>query len=101
MKKTSFLIGALALSLLSAPSLMAENGVKAGDKPAKIAVAKTTTYTVDVAKSELIWKGKKVTGEHHGPVKLEKGTLMADGAKLTGGTVFIDMRTITSTDLKD
>lgn len=101
MKKTQFAIGLLALGLLANTSVIAENGVKAGDKKVKAAVAKTTTYTIDADKSELTWTGKKVTGEHHGPVKLEKGSLTVDGTKLTAGTVVIDMRTMTSADLKD
>ncbi|GAB3326677.1 YceI family protein [Larkinella ripae] len=91
------LVGFLAIAT-AVSNPVAANGVENG---AKKNVAKTTTYTIDVDKSVLTWNGKKVTGEHTGPVKAEKGYLTLNGSKLTGGLVSIDLRTMTSTDLKD
>ncbi|GAB3930085.1 YceI family protein [Larkinella terrae] len=96
------LVGFVAATVaLSNP--VAANGTsdRGTDKNAKKNVAKTTTYNIDVDKSVLTWNGKKVTGEHTGPVKAEKGYLTLSGNQLKGGVVSIDLRTITSTDLKD
>jgi len=95
--KTNQLVGGL-LALV----MLAGSPVVAGPVTnAKKAVAKVTSYTVDTESSQVNWNGKKVTGEHFGTVKIAKGGLTADGNKLTGGTVDIDLRTMNSTDLKD
>ena len=91
----------MALSVAISNPVAANNGVSGNDKNAKKKVAKTTTYNIDVDKSVLTWNGKKVTGEHTGPVKAEKGYLTLSGNQLIGGVVAIDLRTMTSTDLKD
>ena len=95
------LVGFVALSVAISNPVAANNGVSGNDKNAKKSVAKTTTYNIDVDKSVLTWNGKKVTGEHTGPVKAEKGYLTLSGNQLKGGLVSIDLRTMTSTDLKD
>lgn len=93
-----FLVGFVAIALaVSSPA----TAIDRNTDNTKKAVAKTTTYNIDVDKSVLTWNGKKVTGEHGGPVKAEKGYLTLNGNKLTGGVVSIDLRTMTSTDLKD
>ena len=56
-------------------------------------------YTIDVQKSEITWKGKKVTGEHTGTIELQQGNLLVEDGKLLGGSFTIDMRTISNTDL--
>ncbi|KAA9349654.1 YceI family protein [Larkinella humicola] len=95
------LVGFVALSVAISNPVAANHGVSGNDKNAKKSVAKTTTYNIDVDKSVLTWNGKKVTGEHTGPVKAEKGYLTLSGNQLKGGLVSIDLRTMTSTDLKD
>lgn len=57
------------------------------------------TYTVDTQKSEINWKGTKVTGEHVGAIQLKEGSLTAEGNKLTGGHFIVDMNTIVNEDL--
>ncbi|MBK8503675.1 MAG: YceI family protein [Saprospiraceae bacterium] len=54
---------------------------------------------VDVTKSEVIWTGKKVTGSHHGTIKLKEGSLMMEGGMLKGGSFAIDMTSIANVDL--
>jgi polyisoprenoid-binding protein YceI len=71
------------------------------EKKIKKTVVKETTFTVDPEKSELVWIGKKITGDHTGPVKVGKGTLIVSNGQLSGGIVSVDLRTITSSDLKD
>lgn len=57
------------------------------------------TYIVDTEKSEINWKGEKVTGEHVGTIQLREGSLTAEGEKLTDGHFTIDMQTLVNTDL--
>lgn len=56
--------------------------------------------TVDVQKSNIVWKGYKVTGSHYGNVKIKSGSLNMEDGKLTGGSFEIDMNSITCDDLK-
>ncbi|WP_335966185.1 YceI family protein [Galbibacter sp. PAP.153] len=57
------------------------------------------TKKVDIEKSEVTWKGYKVTGSHEGTVALKSGELEFNGETLTGGNFAVDMTTIGSTDL--
>ena len=58
------------------------------------------TKKIDVAKSKLTWVGKKVTGQHDGTVALQNGTLIFKDAKLTGGMLTVNMKSIAVLDLK-
>jgi polyisoprenoid-binding protein YceI len=60
-----------------------------------------TTYKVDLAKSTMLWNGKKVTGEHSGNIKVKDGAFVVDGNKVTGGEFTFDMTSITDTDIAD
>lgn len=61
----------------------------------------STKKNVDVVNSEITWKGRKITGQHDGTIKLQKGTLHFDDKKqLTGGTFTTNMTTLTVTDLE-
>jgi len=50
--------------------------------------------------SEVIWKGHKVTGSHHGTIAIKSGALVFEEDKLVGGEFVIDMQSITVTDLE-
>ena len=79
-----------------AVSLFAFTAVLAADGKVK-----ATNLKVDVSKSELVWTGKKVTGEHTGKIALKDGTVIMDGTKLSGGKFTADLTSITNTDLTD
>ncbi len=55
--------------------------------------------TVNAEKSNINWKGEKVTGEHTGTIKIKSGSLMLKEGKLQGGEFIIDMASIENTDL--
>ena len=59
------------------------------------------SFTVDSKSSTLVWKGKKVTGEHTGTVQVSAGELTVDGKTIKKGSFEIDLTTITNTDLTD
>lgn len=56
--------------------------------------------TLDVNESEIVWRGYKVTGKHHGVVSLKSGDLEMEDGKLTGGNFEIDMTTIEVKDMQ-
>jgi polyisoprenoid-binding protein YceI len=91
-QRATFLAGLLAVALLAFPA-RATNDNPTGKKP--------TVFTVDAKKSLLAWHGKKVTGEHNGTVELNKGSLVFDGNKLTGGQIEVDMTTLKNNDVTD
>ncbi|MCK5367406.1 MAG: YceI family protein [Cyclobacteriaceae bacterium] len=62
---------------------------------------KKSTLSVNVDESNVVWLGKKVTGEHIGNINIAHGDLEFVGEHLRGGTFEIDMKSITNTDLKD
>jgi polyisoprenoid-binding protein YceI len=63
--------------------------------------ANSQTYKADIAKSTLNWTAKKVTGEHHGHVKLKDGTFTVTNNRISGGEFNIDMSSISDSDLTD
>lgn len=65
--------------------------------------AKTTStkLSIEPAKSSVVWVGKKVTGEHTGNIKINKGALEVENERLVGGEFELDMKSITNSDLVD
>lgn len=58
-------------------------------------------FTADPAQSKLEWIGEKVTGEHHGTVNLQFGSLEWKNNAISSGEFLIDMRSIADVDLTD
>jgi len=58
-----------------------------------------SAMNVNPGESKIVWKGKKVTGEHTGTIELSKGALQFKGEQLVGGSFEIDMTSIANTDL--
>lgn len=59
------------------------------------------TLKADLQSTDLSWTGRKVTGEHHGAVKLKAGSLALQGDAITGGKFEIDMTSIKVIDVTD
>ena len=55
---------------------------------------------IDVAKSNIKWVGKKVTGQHEGSINFKDGSLLFKNDKLFKGKFTVDMTSIQVTDLK-
>jgi polyisoprenoid-binding protein YceI len=74
-----------------------ENTADAGEKP-------SGTYTLSPEESKLIWAGSmlKVGGVslygHEGTINVQKGMIDVKEGEITGGTIVVDMQTITPTD---
>lgn len=64
-----------------------------------MSVSEKTEKSVDVQKSNITWKGYKVTGEHTGKISIKNGVLEFENDKLVGGEFTIDMASISTTDL--
>ncbi len=62
---------------------------------------KRKTYMVDSDKSQVIWLGKKVTGEHTGTIGIKSGEIKTHDGLVESAMITIDMTTITCTDLQD
>ena len=58
------------------------------------------TKPINVSESAIVWTGKKVTGQHTGNIMIKSGNLDFDNGALTGGSLTIDMASITCSDLK-
>lgn len=57
---------------------------------------------VDTKASTIEWTGRKVIGSSHtGNVVIKKGEIETKGNKITGGTIVVDMNSITNKDLTD
>jgi len=63
--------------------------------------ASATDFVVDKSNSTVKWEAKKVTGKHNGTISFANGSISANKASITGGTLVIDMKTIVDVDLAD
>lgn len=54
---------------------------------------------IDVAASQITWKGYKVTGEHAGTISVKDGSFDYKDGVLTAGELTINMASIASTDM--
>jgi len=61
----------------------------------------TQKFEIVVAKSNIDWVGKKVTGAHNGTIGLKNGTLTVEGGNLATGKFTIDTRSIKILDVTD
>lgn len=58
-------------------------------------------YKVDTEATKVTWLGKKITGQHHGQVKVKEGTLTAKGDLLTAGRIVVDLNSMTVEDITE
>jgi polyisoprenoid-binding protein YceI len=57
-------------------------------------------YTVDADASQIMWKGSKPLGTHHGTISLKEGQVAVKDNMVESGNFTIDMNTITDLDLE-
>jgi len=104
MKKIVFSAIVLSTLLFAEANAQANKTLASVNKETTIKAArpvKGTVFNIDPAQSTMAWNGKKVTGEHNGNVKISEGNIQVDGNKVVGGTVLMDMNSITNLDLTD
>lgn len=63
-------------------------------------IATPDKVTIDTDASDVLWVGKKVTGQHNGSIALSSGELQVTDGKLSGGSFDIDMTSLTVLDLE-
>jgi polyisoprenoid-binding protein YceI len=98
MKKT-FILGSLLTSTLLFGSFTPKNSKTDVNFPSKI--QKADTYIVDIDKSKIFWACKGVGKEHTGYVTIQSGSVLIDTKTINSGFVYINMKSIVNTDIKD
>ncbi|MBC7388964.1 MAG: YceI family protein [Opitutaceae bacterium] len=98
MRKTYFASG-IIVSALILSSFLPKNKEELKSNPAEL--QKADTYAVDINKSKIYWTGKGVGKQHTGFVTIQSGTVLIDTKTVTGGFMYINMKSITNTDIKD
>ncbi|MEM7130629.1 MAG: YceI family protein [Chloroflexota bacterium] len=74
--------------------------VEESDSEAEEPSGEPTSFAVDATASELIWIGSNIVGqEQTGTIDIAEGSLEFAGTTLTGGSVSIDMTTMSSINL--
>jgi polyisoprenoid-binding protein YceI len=58
------------------------------------------TITLNATNTTLTWRAEKVTGKHHGKISVAKGNIAVTKGNITGGTIEIDMTSMTCEDLE-
>ncbi len=88
----------LTLAFVSCKDGQKETAVTS-EKEIAVATSEAISYTVDIEKSVIKWRGDKPTGFHVGNIKIASGSVSVNGANLETGKFSIDMNSITNTDL--
>jgi len=99
MKSTYLFYSIVAVAALTSCGGGAEN--KAEESAATNVAAETkmekATWTVDPAESRIRWEGGTAGAmvySHHGYINVKNGTLTTEGNQVTGGSIVVDMTTI-------
>lgn len=90
----------LSLITLASFAAQAQSKAKAKKAPAQTSTV-LSTYEVDNSATTVLWTGKKFGGKHFGKIKTTNGSLTTTGTSLTGGSITIDMNSITCDDIAD
>ena len=61
----------------------------------------SSRYFIDTEKSNVIWIGRKVSGEHHGVINIKRGYVDIEKKSIVGGEIVIDMKSIEVVDMSD
>ena len=101
MKKIAIL-AAVAIAAISCSNGSKADEAVTGDAQEVQAVIEATEYTIAEG-SYLKWRGFKtyVASEHIGTIGVQSGTFAMAGDQLVGGTVTMDMNSITDVDIED
>ena len=97
--KKNLILGSLLTSALLFGSFTPKNYKAAHKTPTKI--QKADTYIVDIEKSKINWACKGVGKEHVGYVTIQSGSILIDTKTINSGFVYINMKSIVNTDIKD
>lgn len=98
MKKVLILLG-IALTSLLLSSFLPKNKKANNHFPKKVQIS--DVYNIDIEKSKVNWTCKGVGKQHTGYVKIQSGKINIDTKTITGGFVYINMKSITNTDITD
>lgn len=63
-------------------------------------VAEASTLNIDTTSSQVIWNGRKPTGEHHGTIAVQDGSIQLQDNEIVGGTIVMDLKQINVEDLQ-
>ncbi len=97
----SFVFSFVVVGLMG--GLMGSTALAKDPVPAAKALSTAPTkLKVDPAASEVRWEGSKkvVKDAHQGTVNVQSGEIILAGDQITGGTITLDMKSISNTDLE-
>jgi len=91
-----------ASALLMASCVSNPDGKKAEtvEETVEVQAVAGTPLAVNPELSQVIWNGKKVSGQHHGTINITSGSLLVNGGKVVGGDFVIDMNSIVNQDME-
>ncbi len=92
---------ALFLSFaLAMASCGGNNGTEAetGEAQEVVEIQEASSFSINTANSQVLWNGRKPTGEHHGTIAVQDGAIQLKDNKVVGGTIQMDL---TQIDVKD
>lgn len=98
MLKKSALFLSLTFAVVACDNGSSGTEAETGQAQAVVEVAEASTYTIDKTSSQVIWNGRKPTGEHHGSIAVQDGNIQLQENKVVGGTIAMDLQQI---DIKD
>ncbi|HET7360799.1 MAG TPA: YceI family protein [Salinimicrobium sp.] len=93
-----FILAFFSIATLACKSDKKNEVEPTGAEEALVAGEEAVKFKIDTSASTIEWKGSKPTGEHIGTIAIQSGFLMANSEEIKGGSVTINMKSITVMD---
>lgn len=100
MLKRSAIYFSFALAIAACDSGTKGTEAETAEAQEVVEVAEASSYSIDPAASQVIWNGRKPTGEHHGTIGVEEGAIQLKENEVVGGTINMDLTDINVQDLQ-
>lgn len=96
------IIYSIAIATLAIGCVNNPDGVEAETTSAQSVLdAEGVKFAVDATASTIEWHGNKVSGKHHGTIKVKEGSLTIADGQLSAGNFTIDMASLNNLDITD
>ena len=99
LKKSAFYFS-LALAVAACNGGTEGTEAEVGEAQEVVEISEASSFAIDTAQSQVIWNGRKPTGEHHGIIAVQDGTVQLKDNEVVGGTITMDLNQIEVLDLE-
>lgn len=98
--KKSAIFFSFAFALTACDNGTQGTEAEVGEAQEVMEITEASSYSIDTTKSQVIWNGRKPTGEHHGTIDIQEGSIQLKENDVVGGLINIDLTSLEVQDLE-